>query len=168
MDQKEPLDIYRPVRILVAAMLIVVVATTLLQILLRYVFNSPLIWSEEFVRLLIVWITFLGASAVAYDGRHLNVDVVLKAVPAGVRTVMRAINAIISLGFVAILGWHSITLVKIEMRQDLSALPLKVGHIRLAVTIGCAMVAIGILARIFYRRPGLNRIDPTDTENDAM
>ena len=151
-----------------ACILIVVVVTTLVQIFLRYVFNAPLIWSEEFVRLLIVWLTFLGASAVAYDGRHLNVDVVLKIVPMRLRAVMRAVNAVISLGFIAVLGWYSITLVKIEMRQELSALPLKIGHIRLAVTVGSVLIVIGILARIFYRRPGLNRIDPVHAENDAM
>lgn len=168
MTPKEPIDLFLPVRWIVTAMLIVVVATTLAQIVMRYAFNAPLIWSEEFVRLLIVWITFIGASAVCYDGRHLNVEVFLKAAPPRVRSVLRIFNAVVSLGFLAVLGWHSITLVKIEMMQDLSALPLKVGHIRLAATIGCALMIIGILARIFYRRPGLSRIDPTHVENDAM
>lgn len=168
MTRQEPLDLFRPVRWIVTIMLIVVVATTLLQILMRYAFNAPLIWSEEFVRLLIVWITFIGASAVCYDGRHLNVEVFLKAAPPRLRAAMRLFNAVVSLIFLAVLGWHSITLVKIEMMQDMSALPLKIGHIRLAATVGCALMAIGILARIIYRRPGLSRIDPAHVENDAM
>lgn len=168
MTRQEPLDLFRPVRWIVTIMLIVVVATTLLQIIMRYAFNAPLIWSEEFVRLLIVWITFIGASAVCYDGRHLNVEVFLKAAPPRLRAAMRVFNAVVSLFFLAVLGWHSITLVKIEMMQDMSALPLKIGHIRLAATVGCALMVIAILARLFYRRPGLSRIDPAHVENDAM
>ncbi|WP_010140004.1 TRAP transporter small permease [Oceanicola sp. S124] len=168
MQPKEPIDLFLPVRWIVTGLLIVVVATTLAQILMRYAFNAPLIWSEEFVRLLIVWITFIGASAVCYDGRHLNVEVFLKAAPPRLRQVMRLTNAVISLGFLAVLGWHSITLVKIEMMQDMSALPLKIGHIRLAATIGCGLMIVAILARIFYRRPGLRRIDPVHVEDDAM
>ncbi|MFV0332518.1 MAG: TRAP transporter small permease [Tropicimonas sp.] len=168
MTPKPPIDIFLPVRWIVSAMLVIVVSVTILQIVLRYVFNAPLIWSEEFVRLLIVWITFIGASAVCYDGRHLNVDIFLKAAPPRLRTAMRVFNAVVSLFFLAVLGWHSITLVQIEMMQDMSALPLKIGHIRLAATVGCVLMAIGILARIFYRRPGLNRIDPMACDSDAM
>lgn len=168
MTPRPPLDLFLPVRWIVSLMLIVVVTVTILQIVLRYVFNAPLIWSEEFVRLLIVWITFIGASAVCYDGRHLNVDIFLKAAPPRVRAVLRVFNAVVSLFFLAVLGWHSITLVNIEMMQDMSALPLKIGHIRLAATVGCVLMAIGILARIFYRRPRLERIDPSACQNDAM
>jgi TRAP-type transport system small permease protein len=168
MPHKEPLDIFLPVRWIVSSMLIIVVATTLIQITMRYVFDSPLIWSEELVRFMVVWITFIGASAVCYDGRHLNVEVFFKAAPPRLRAVMRIFNALASLGFLAVLGWHSITLVKIEMMQDMSALPLKIGHIRLAATTGCVLMIAGILARIFYRRPGLSRNDPTTVENDSM
>ncbi|ATI44000.1 transporter (plasmid) [Pacificitalea manganoxidans] len=168
MKPKTPLDLFAPIRWLISALLGVVVFTTLLQIVMRYAFNAPLIWSEEFVKLLIVWITFIGASAVCYDGRHLNVEVFLKAAPPRLRAAMRVFNAVVSLGFLSVLGWHSITLVKIEMMQDMSALPLKIGHIRLAATVGCVLMVIGILARMFYRRPGLSRIDPTHVENDAM
>ncbi|WP_394196830.1 TRAP transporter small permease [Litoreibacter albidus] len=168
MPHKEPLDIFLPVRWIVSAMLIIVVAITLLQIIMRYAFDSPLIWSEELVRLIVVWITFIGASAVCYDGRHLNVEVFFKAAPPRLRVAMRVFNAVVSLAFLAVLGWHSITLLKIEMMQDMSALPLKIGHIRLAATIGCILMAIGILARMLYRRPGLRRSGSLTVENDAM
>lgn len=168
MPKKEPIDLFLPVRWIVSAMLVTVVTVTLLQIVMRYAFNAPLIWSEEFVRLVIVWITFIGASVVCYDGRHLNVEVFFKAAPAPVRAGLRVFNALVSLAFLAVLGWHSLTLVKIDMMQDMSALPLKIGHIRLAATVGCLLMFLGILARIFYRRPGLSRIDPTTVENDAM
>lgn len=168
MPPKEPLDLFLPVRWIVSAMLIIVVTITILQIVMRYAFNAPLIWSEELVRLMVVWITFIGASAVCYDGRHLNVEVFFKAAPPRLRAAMRLFNGVVSLAFLAVLGWHSITLVKIEMMQDMSALPLKIGHIRLAATVGCVLMIIGILARIFYRRPGLRRNDPVTIENDAM
>ena len=142
-----------PLRWLTAALLSVVVVVTLLQIVLRYVFNAPLIWSEELARFLTVWMTFLGAAVVCYDGGHLNVDVFLQAAPAPVKRVLHWFNAIASLSFLALLGWTSITIVKIDMMSELSALPLTLGHLRLAVTVGSFAMIAAILARLFHRRP---------------
>ncbi|WP_373236024.1 TRAP transporter small permease [Cohaesibacter celericrescens] len=146
------MDLFLPLRWLTASMLSVVVSVTLLQIALRYLFNAPLIWSEEFVRFVTVWMTFLGAAVVCYDGRHLNVDVFLLKAPAPIKRVLHWFNAIASFGFLAVLGWTSIKLVKIDMMYDLSALPLTLGHLRLAVTVGSFLMIAAVLLRIFYAR----------------
>ena len=57
-------NLFLPLRWLTAALLSVVVVVTLLQIVLRYAFNAPLIWSEELARFLTVWMTFLGAAII--------------------------------------------------------------------------------------------------------
>ncbi|MDA3788914.1 MAG: TRAP transporter small permease [Desulfobacula sp.] len=44
------------------------------QVFSRYVLNHSLFWSEELARFLLVWLTFLGASAVYYHGAHPGVD----------------------------------------------------------------------------------------------
>ena len=168
MKPSEPIDLFRPVRWIAAFTLVVVVAVTLLQIVLRYAFNSPLIWSEEVVKLLIVWVTFIGAAAVCFDGRHLNVDVFFKLLPERARTVVRWINATISVVFLAVLGWTSMTLVQLEMMQDLSSIPLTLGHVRLAATVGSVLMIAGILARVFYLRPGRRRSDAAYGSEDAM
>ena len=45
-----------------------------INIVLRYVFSAGLHWAEEFVRFAIMWIVFLGSSAVARQGGHLSVS----------------------------------------------------------------------------------------------
>ncbi|WP_319412495.1 TRAP transporter small permease [uncultured Cohaesibacter sp.] len=146
------MDLFLPLRWLTASMLSMVVVVTLLQIALRYLFNAPLIWSEEFVRFVTVWMTFIGAVVVCYDGRHLNVDVFLQKAPGPIKRALHWFNAILSLAFLTILGWTSITLVKIDMMNDLSALPLTLGHLRLAVTVGSFLMIAALLLRIFYKR----------------
>ena len=146
------MDLFLPLRWLTASMLSMVVVVTLAQIVLRYLFNAPLIWSEEFVRFVTVWMTFIGAVVVCYDGRHLNVDVFLQKAPGPIKRALHWFNAIVSFIFLAILGWTSITLVKIDMMNDLSALPLTLGHLRLAVTVGSFLMIAAILLRVFYKR----------------
>ncbi|MSU88491.1 TRAP transporter small permease subunit [Rhodobacteraceae bacterium 2CG4] len=168
MKDDRPLDLALPLRVAVGVTLAVVVAITLLQIGLRYFFNAPLVWSEELVKLLIVWIAFVGAAAVCWDGRHLNVDVLYIKLPAGLRAAVRWLNAAISIGFLSILGWTSVKLVRIENMQELSALPLPAGIIRLAATVGAGLMIAAILGRIFYVRPRHRRTDPGYGHEDPM
>ena len=145
-------NIFKIVRGLTAALLIVVVSVTLAQIILRYLFNSPLIWSEELARFLTVWITFLGAAVVCFDGRHLNVDIFLRKLSRNNQQVLNWLNTALSLAFLAILFWTSIKLVKIEQYHDMSVLPLSMAHIRVAATVGAVLMAAGVILRLFHVR----------------
>jgi len=168
MPDHKPMDFARPLRIAAGLMLTIVAAVTLLQIVLRYFFNAPLVWSEELAKLLIVWTTFIGAAAVCWDGRHLNVDVFYLKLSPKLRNAVRLINAGISIAFLAILGWTSVKLVRLENVQDLSAIPIPAGVVRLAATVGAALMIAAILGRIFYVRPRTRRTDPDYGDKDPM
>jgi len=53
-------------------MMIVLTAVTFLEVILRYVFNSPTSWSSELSRFLLIWITMTGASVVTRHCSHLT------------------------------------------------------------------------------------------------
>jgi TRAP-type C4-dicarboxylate transport system permease small subunit len=46
------------------------------NVVLRYVFNSGITWSEEMSRFLFVWMVFLGSIAALKENMHLGVDIV--------------------------------------------------------------------------------------------
>lgn len=163
-----PADLLFPFRMIVAIMFVIVVAVTLAQIVMRYAFNDPLIWSEELARFLIVWVTFIGAGVVCYDGRHLNVDVLFTRLPEKAKAAIRLLNQALAIGFLAVLGWTSITLVRIESTQELSALPLSLGAVRLAVTIGAVLAILAILLRRFQLWPAMRGTTPDFGENDPL
>lgn len=66
------------------------------NVVLRYLFNSGLTWSEEMSRYLFVWMVFLGAIAALKDKMHLGVDIVVNALPKGLQKAVFVIsNAIV-------------------------------------------------------------------------
>jgi len=71
------------------------------NVILRYVFNSGLTWSEEISRYLFVWLVFLGAVAALKEKMHLGVDFVVNALPKKLQKVV----FLISNGFVLYLLW---------------------------------------------------------------
>ena len=54
---------------------------TITQVFLRYVANSPLFWSEELTRYLIVWLTFLGASLGIRHRGHIAIELIYRYLP---------------------------------------------------------------------------------------
>jgi TRAP-type transport system small permease protein len=46
------------------------------QVVARYVFRSPIAWSEELARFALIWLAFVAGAWVMGEGRHLVVDVV--------------------------------------------------------------------------------------------
>ena len=55
---RPPVDLAFPLRLVVGAGFGVIVVLTIAQVIFRFVLDSPLVWSEELARLLLVWVTF--------------------------------------------------------------------------------------------------------------
>lgn len=45
------------------------------QVVMRYVFNSSIVWSEEVPRIMLIWLVFVGL-ATTMKGKHLIIDIV--------------------------------------------------------------------------------------------
>ena len=65
----------RTVQIMVALMVLGILIATLLQVISRYVFNSPFMWTEELARALGIWLVLLCSGIVVREGRHLGFDI---------------------------------------------------------------------------------------------
>ena len=55
------------------------------QVLMRYVFGGSLSWSEEAVRFLFIWLSFIGFSITMQRGGHISVQFIVDLVPKSVR-----------------------------------------------------------------------------------
>lgn len=63
--------------------------------LLRYLFNSGIVWSEELARYLFVWLVFLGAVLAYRDKEHIIVDVLVLNVPRPLQKILYIISNVI-------------------------------------------------------------------------
>jgi len=44
------------------------------QVILRNVFNDGILWGDIFIRQLVLWVGFLGASLAVRDSKHISID----------------------------------------------------------------------------------------------
>ena len=160
---KRAVDLAYPLRFLVGWAFITIVVLTLVQVFFRSVLDSPLIWSEEVVRLLLVWVVFLGAAVVTWDGRHLNVDVAFARMPRPIKNIVRRINLVVAATFLGVLGWTSWRIVMLSRFDEIGALTISMAWVRVPATIGAALMLFLLLARVFYRR----RVDADQSADDG-
>lgn len=81
---------------------VVLVAIVLIgtaQIFFRFVLKSSLIWSEELMRYLFVWLAFITASIAVREHKHISVDFVTTYMPAKVNLVFYFISRIAMLAY---------------------------------------------------------------------
>lgn len=92
---------------LLVGMLAVMVLLAGLQILVRNVFGEGLIWSDQLLRILVLWVGLLGALAASRDNNHIVIDLVPKLLPArakrGIEILVFAFTAAVS----ALVAWHA-------------------------------------------------------------
>ena len=59
----------------------VIIVASLIQVVLRYLFNAPLMWEEEFVRYLYVWGIMIAVAVVFAEGGHIAIDLLKNKLP---------------------------------------------------------------------------------------
>ncbi len=78
---------------LAAAMLGIMFAAFILQIVFRYVLNLPIGWTHEVSVIMWLWLVLFGSAFVIRENEEIRFDIIYGAVGAGPRRVMAAITA---------------------------------------------------------------------------
>lgn len=81
-----------------------------LQVVMRYVFNFPLVWSEELAVYGMVWLTFIGSVLATRDKEHIEVTIVVEFLPKKFRRVVVQMSRIITCIFLMILIYYGFQL----------------------------------------------------------
>ena len=117
------------------------------QVFSRYVVHKSLSYTEELVRYLFIWITFLGASAVVFRRRHLSIAGALRIIPSGMKKWISFISGTFAVILSAVLVIYGIKVVLLQMQtgQTTAAMGLPMWIIGLAIPI-CSII---IIFRIF-------------------
>jgi TRAP-type C4-dicarboxylate transport system permease small subunit len=116
-----------------------------LQIFMRYVFNMPLVWSEEFARYIFVWISFIGAGYGVRQGAHISMEYFFNKFSPRIRKVVAISMNILS---IAAFAYLIPTAIKFTLDQHLiasSAMDIPMSWLFAAVPIGCALVCFRLI-----------------------
>ncbi len=101
-------DLNRWVQALISFMGIVMVVIVAVQVFSRYALNYSLFWSEELARMLLVWLTFFGATVAYYYGAHPGVDVLYQRLSSEWRKAAACVTHGAGLALFTVMIWSGI------------------------------------------------------------
>lgn len=104
-------------RYLLVSSVAILTVSVFLQVLVRFILKVPLPWTEEVARIAFVYSIYLGAILGIRDRAHINVDVVLVAVPTPIRRIMRVIITVAVATFLIFMTWQGVILVTLTGAQ---------------------------------------------------
>ena len=62
-------------------MMMTIAGLTFYQVIMRYVFNSASSWSEELIRFVFVWCSFIAAAVGVREGIHIGINIFVNLLP---------------------------------------------------------------------------------------
>jgi TRAP-type C4-dicarboxylate transport system permease small subunit len=87
-------------------LLLALVAINGASVFMRYVVGDSISWSEEAIRYLAIWITFLGSAAASWNDEHLDMNLFAEAGGPVFRAAQRAVLHLLNTAFAGVLAWQ--------------------------------------------------------------
>ena len=94
----------------VVVLFLVVFLVVMLQVVMRFLFNSPLVWSEELARYLFMWVSLIGWAFATRSGTHIRIAIIADNLPTRVRKVLDVMNFFLTLVFSGVMFYYGLVL----------------------------------------------------------
>jgi TRAP-type C4-dicarboxylate transport system permease small subunit len=72
-------------------LLLLMIVMSVLQIFLRDLFATGIVWSDVLVRILVLWVGLVGAMVASRQGRHINIDIMERYLSERAKIVARSV-----------------------------------------------------------------------------
>ena len=126
----------------VVVLFVGLVVSALAQVVSRYVFNAPFMWTEEAARYLGIWCTLLSAGLLMGRNLHLSIDFVVERLPAAPQMALRVLVYLVTIGFAAVITVYGFSLISKVTTALSPALRIRMSYIYLAVPVGSLLLLL--------------------------
>jgi TRAP-type C4-dicarboxylate transport system permease small subunit len=132
-------------RVVIGVIILIAIAINFANIVGRYVFLAPLPWAEEVLVFLVIWGVCVGASAVTYDDRHLDMDLLVRLFSPKIQTALEVLKVAVLVGFCAftlVNAWAIVVLMARNEQVSIAAgVPMTVPYLAFVVGFGFMLLA---------------------------
>ena len=126
------------------------------QIVLREVFDTGIIWADQLVRLVVLWLAMMGAIAACREDRHIRIDALSHLFPDSVISGIRIVVDLFAAGVCALIAYHAYRYLQLEIEFEDTLLvdtPAWIAHV--IIPIGFAVFSYRFLVSVVKRLVGI-------------
>ena len=137
------------IKVLIGVLMLAAISINFANVIARRVFDAPLIWAEEILVFIIVWMVYTGAVLISWQGKHLAMDLVSSSLKGWPRIFVQALSTLILLGLSVFVVSHSydiiLTFVDTGQRSIAAGIPMYVPHF--AIPLGFVLIFIATVLK---------------------
>ena len=130
---------------------IITVIIVFLQVVMRTVFNSSLVWSEELARYLFIWLIYIGVAYGVKKNRHISVEVVTYILGRKGNWILSIIANILFLIFAILICYLSFN-VTMSVNRMSPAMSIPMSLVYAAPFVGMLLTSIRIVQKLIDDR----------------
>ncbi len=143
---------------LLITMFVAMVSIIFFQVIMRYVFNNSLSWSEELGKFLFVWLSWVGISIGHRRREHIKITMLVDRLPEKAKKVTEILSEIILITICGITMFYGFTMIDIQMNIPYAGIKISTAWGYLSVTLGCGLfilrAIVHILEDLYFLRTG--------------
>jgi TRAP-type C4-dicarboxylate transport system permease small subunit len=84
------------------------------QIVMRNLFNFGFIWTDEMLRMLVLWLAVAGAVAASRSDKHINIAILDRFLPGKVKLAVKIVIHMFTAGVCGVVTWYSVQFVQMS------------------------------------------------------
>ncbi len=133
---------------LLITMFVAMVGIIFFQVIMRYVFNNSLSWSEELGKFLFVWLSWIGISIGHRRREHIKITLFVDRLPVKARKLTEILSELILIVICGITMFHSFTMLGIQINIPYAGIKISTAWGYLSVTLGCGLFILRAIMHI--------------------
>lgn len=123
------------------------------QVLARNFFDTGILWGDSLVRVLVLWVTFIGATIASRNDEHIRVDLLTRFLGDGQGIWIDRLRSLFTAFVAGVFAWYSLDFVLLDYEDGIIAFAAVPAWVcELVMPFGAALICLRYLLRVF-RRP---------------
>ncbi|MEZ5559865.1 MAG: TRAP transporter small permease [Pseudomonadales bacterium] len=106
---------------ILAALLALMILVAAYQMAARNLFDTGLLWGDGLVRVLVLWVTLLGAMVASRNDEHIRMDLVTRFLDKHWQRLLRRLTSLFTAVICGLFAYHSCRFVVLDYQDGITA-----------------------------------------------
>ena len=137
--------------VVAAALVLAEVVVTFAGVVARFVFNRPLIWSDELATMLFLWLSMIGATIALLRHEHMRMTTIVTSLPGAWRGRLDALAFAGAGAMLIALLPGAIAYTQMQAVVDLPGLDISDAYAAAAMPVGCVLMIVACVLGLALR-----------------
>ena len=120
------------------------------QVVARNFFDTGILWGDALVRVLVLWVTFIGATIASRKDEHIRIDLLTRFVDVGSSVWLTRFRSLFTAFVAGVFAWYSLEFVILDYQDGITAFAGVPAWICESVMpLGAALISLRYVLRTF-------------------